>query len=405
MNICSIGRRFYEITEIDFNSTRTIFDFDAVFIDAAGLMDRQKQNPLAIEFRRNEFAEFLALNRTIVVFTAPLPLEVYLPIEPVKFDALAGSKVDFKGSDQLKVFWQSVRQDMQFLAYFITVPGQPFLFVAATNKPVASLVRHERGHLVLLPWLKQYPNSFDNQKACQTFNSAFRKLNEHLSPIKSTAQFPAWSTHYGWKRECELRANLISLQTEADELSKQIRAATVELEAEDRLKVLFTGKGDILVETVISVLKELGAKAAPGEPGRDDIVLEFQGKHAVLEVKGKKSSAAESDAAQLEKWVAGFKERTGTDPKGILLVNAFCGTTLSERTEPAFPDQMLKYSIQREHCLMTTTQLLGVLLEARSHPEKRVDLVNGLFSTVGVHSQFTDCRNFLSASSTGAPAV
>jgi len=154
--------------------------------------------------------------------------------------------------------------------------------------------------------------------------------------------------------------------------------------------------------TGIDVFQELGVKATHGEPGRDDVIVEFDGMHAVIEVKGKKGSAAESDAAQLEKWVAGFKEEKGADPKGILLVNAYCETPLAERTEPAFPHQMLKYSTQREHCLMTTTQLLGLLLEARAHSERRVDLVNSLFSTVSVYPQFADWRTFLIAP---APAV
>ena len=152
---------------------------------------------------------------------------------------------------------------------------------------------------------------------------------------------------------------------------------------------------------VIEVFRQFGAKAEPGEPGRDDIIIEFEGQHAVVEVKGKKNSAAESDAAQLEKWVAGFKENTGQGAKGILLVNAHCETPLAKRTEPPFPHQMLKYSTQREHCLMTTTQLLGLLLAVKAQPEKRVELVNSLFSTVGIYSQFLDWRTFLSELSAG----
>lgn len=159
---------------------------------------------------------------------------------------------------------------------------------------------------------------------------------------------------------------------------------------------MFTGKGDILVDTVITVLTELGLKAFLGETGRDDIVVEFNGQSAVVEVKGKKGSAAEADAAQLEKWVAGFKQEKNSDPKGILMVNAFCETPLLERKEQAFPHQMLKYSTQREHCLMTTLQLLGLLLEARAYPEKKSELVDSLFSTVGIYTGFSDWRSFLS---------
>jgi hypothetical protein len=118
-----------------------------------------------------------------------------------------------------------------------------------------------------------------------------------------------------------------------------------------------------------------------------------------VEVKGKKGSAAEADAAQLEKWVAGFKEASGADAKGILLVNAFCETPLAERKEPAFPHQMLKYSTQREHCLMTATQLLGLLLAARAEPSRRVELVNSIFTTNGVLAGYSDYASFLKVTS------
>jgi hypothetical protein len=265
------------------------------------------------------------------------------------------------------------------------------------------LVKRERGNLLFLPWLKYETHSpYRNQQAAR-FMAAFQKLNEHLAPKKPAIELPTWSTHYGWERERELRSKLVSLQAQSDDISKQINSTTLELEVEDKLKVLFTGTGDTLADTVINVFRELGVKADPGEPGRDDVIAEFDGKHAVIEVKGRKSSAAESDAAQLEKWVAGFMEERGQEAKGILLVNAFCETSLTDRTLAAFPNQMLKYSKQREHCLMTTTQLLGLLLEARAHTEKRVDLINSLFSTIGIYQEFADWRTFLTAPVPPAP--
>lgn len=397
MDICSLGRAFSGVTEIEFDTARTVFDFDAVFIDAAGLVEGKGKHPRAIECRRNEFVEFLTLNRTIVVFTAPIQLHEFLPIDELGVKAISGNRVDFKGPDYLKVFWESVQHDMQFFAHFTRPLGQEFLFVSATNKPVGAILRHQCGHLLFLPRLKWNPNPVNYQEVCVHFVTAFEKLNEHLSPKKQILNSPAWSTHYGWDRERELRVDLASFQMKSDEITKKITTTTIELEVEDKLKALFTGTGNVLVETVISVFQELGVKAGPGEPGRDDVVVEFDGKNAVIEVKGRKSSAAESDAAQLEKWVAGFMEKNEKGAKGILLVNAYCETPLADRTNAAFPNQMLKYSTQREHCLMTTIQLLGLLLEVRAHPEKCVALVNSLFSTVGVHTQFTDWQAFLVA--------
>ncbi|MEO7700171.1 MAG: hypothetical protein ABIZ04_13180 [Opitutus sp.] len=140
MNICSLGRAFDGVSKIEFNSTRTILDFDAVFIDSAGLVEGVGIKPKTIQFRRGEFLEFLALGRSIVVFSAPIQLEVFLPISATGARAISGNRVDFKGPDHLKTFWLSVRDDTQFLAHFDTAPGQPFLFVSATNKPVGALL-------------------------------------------------------------------------------------------------------------------------------------------------------------------------------------------------------------------------------------------------------------------------
>jgi hypothetical protein len=65
---------------------------------------------------------------------------------------------------------------------------------------------------------------------------------------------------------------------------------------------------------------------------------------------------------------------------------------------------MLRYSTLREHCLVTTTQLLGLLLDARAHPRKRVELFKSLFTTVGVYPQYADWRVFLSAPTATSPA-
>lgn len=403
MNICSIGRDFVgdNVTNIDFASTRTILEFDAVFIDSAGLANLPPDSRV-VNFRKDEFLEFLSFGRTIVFFIGTLRLAEFIPfVKPIDLKALSGQRFEFIGSDYLKLFWQAVQPDMQYLAHFEkdNCPGKPFLFVPSTNRAVGTLIKFDRGNILLLPYLTNaFRDHFANRDCCARFISAFTKLNAHLAPKKSTIEFPAWSTHYGWQRERELRNELISLQKQSADILKKIGQTSAELDVEDKLKVLFTAKGDILLEMVMDVFRSLGTKATGGEPGRDDIIIEFEGKPAVAEVKGKKKSAAEEDAAQLEKWVAGFKAEKGSDPKGILLINAFCETPLAERNEPPFPHQMLKYSSQREHCLITTLQLLGLLLEARAHPEKRVELVNSLFSTVGVYPEFTDWKKFLISS-------
>lgn len=127
----------------------------------------------------------------------------------------------------------------------------------------------------------------------------------------------------------------------------------------DERKILFTGSGAALEHVDEKALTALGFEVESGAPGRTDRVLTFGGTPAVIEIKGKAKSAAEKDAAQLEKWVAGHHVEHEVQPKGILLVNAWRDLTLADReSRPTFPEQMLEYSTGRGHCLITGLQLL-----------------------------------------------
>ena len=54
-------------------------------------------------------------------------------------------------------------------------------------------------------------------------------------------------------------------------------------------------------------------------PDRDDLILQYNDRIAVVEIKGVlRKSAAERHAAQLEKWVSSYFSDKGIRPKGIL---------------------------------------------------------------------------------------
>ena len=216
-----------------------------------------------------------------------------------------------------------------------------------------------------------------------------------LRPSKGSFAFPKWSFLYTWQTEKKIRSTLSKLQETAAETAQAIASTSATLAQEEQLRHLFASTGDALVDAVIDALNELGAKAQRGEAGRADVVMEFDGLHAVIEVKGRKGSAAEKDAAQLEKWVAMFKEERDVDAKGILFINAFCDAPLAKRTEDAFPNQMLKYSKQREHCLMTSTQLLGMVLASRGKPDSGKAFLKRIFSTVGICHELLDHSSFI----------
>lgn len=92
---------------------------------------------------------------------------------------------------------------------------------------------------------------------------------------------------------------------------------------------------------------------------------------AVVEIKGVTGSAAEKHAAKLEKWVSTYYEENEVKPKGILVVNTYRDQPLIDRPEVSFPHQMLKFCSQREHCLLTSTQLLSLYLDVKKNPLRK----------------------------------
>jgi len=295
MNICCIGREFGDdsVKNLDFNSSRTLLDFDAAIIDLSGIFQLQcggQLYPQILDRRRNEISELLILGRTVAVFVSQFQFEALLPIKGVNPVASQGQRIDFKGTNELKEFWSSVRHSMQYQAYWTGACGQPFLCVAEkSDRTVATLVKYEKGNLLLLPWLiwNGDPGVPNYRQNCRQFIQSLGKLISQLTLQKSDFCLPTWSAQYGWQGERELRNRLFTLQQQSEVLLSEINIKSQELEVEDKLKILFTAKGDVLVDAVIEVFRQLGAKAEPGEPGRDDVIVEFEGKPAVVEVKGR----------------------------------------------------------------------------------------------------------------------
>jgi hypothetical protein len=97
----------------------------------------------------------------------------------------------------------------------------------------------------------------------------------------------------------------------------------------------------------------------------------------------------------LEKWVSEYFSTYGVQPKGILIVNPFKDVPLKDRTESPFPDQMIGYSQRREHCLITTLQLLGIYFDILQNPAKKDELIKTIFATQGIYTEYQSWSEFI----------
>jgi hypothetical protein len=410
--------------------------------------DSSVQLVTTITRRKREFAEMLRLGRPVIIFTSPpqicyidtgqreysgtgrnravtrivdrfdLLRAVPLQISPV--DA-TGSKLRFQGDAAFRRFCERNADEFFYWAYLENPPQDalPFAYIEGTDKIVGMYVARENGSLIFLPQrLPEEAEDYEQDEEAEgdeepaaaddskepidevgIDNSSFAdSLIELLNELKDRVgdfELPSWTTGYMLPQEETAQDTIRDLEKRRAAVESEIASNREALAKLERRKLLFSGSGRSLEVLVREVFEALGCEVSEPPLGRDDLIINCDGSPAVVEVKGVAGSAAERHAAQLEKWVSAYFETHNTQPKGILVVNAFREQPLPERIETVFPDQMLGYCKQRGHCLITGLQLLGILLEVERNPSAAEELRRSLFETIGRYERYRDRREFV----------
>ena len=142
--------------------------------------------------------------------------------------------------------------------------------------------------------------------------------------------------------------------------------------------------GDVaLEEAVEQVFCGFGFNVMVPEGNKDDLNILEEDFKAVVEVKGLTKSASTSNAMQLEKWASNYGYENSIVPKAILIVNAFKELAPPDRKEKVFPNDMLDYSLPRNHCLMITLDLLNVYIDFKAGLINKAEIQQLIASTVG----------------------
>ncbi len=437
-----------DIDHTRFRSRKSFLDYDLLIWDPSTLvhdymsyesyqgLERLTDDDSArvvgdLDRRRREMKEMLELGRSVVVITPPpqrcyvatgekqysgtgrnrvtthmvteLNLMAALPLKNYETVQAVGSNIEFRGGEPFSAFWRANKANLGYQAYFSKPVGTPLFLIEGTQRVVGShLLIRDNGHLLFLPSLKieqlyENPDLTEEEveNAVEEFIESIVALVTELRRRTGEFELPPWSGKYNLPDENTARSELKDLNEELNDILAKVsqqKQVIAELEA---YKILFTGTGKALEAQVRRVFEELGFTVQEERPGRDDLILEYEDLVAVVEVKGVSKSAAEKHAAQLEKWVSEYYSSHGTNPKGILVVDTFNDTPLIERTKKSFPDQMLPYSQNRGHCLITGLQLLGMYLDCKDKPEKRAEMIKKIFDTVGEFDEYRDWSSFL----------
>jgi hypothetical protein len=426
--------------QIEFDSTVSCFDYDVVMWDVHGTYadyqsrsDNYQGHPSlsdassvslmkAMVRRRKEFAELIKMGRAVVIFPAAettvfvdtgerktsgtgrnavvtrivkdLNLYGALPCT-LETTPASGLEIEPFGAS-FSTLWRKTRGYWVYHSILDKFPGEKIAQIAGTNKVIGSLHRSKSGGILSIlpePYWEEEEEDSETRPSDGLENggsdedtSAPELLHAWICEQLNgeTERAPDWLASYTFPEEEAISSEKKVLQEQLEEILLKIDNLKAKQADQDRWKRLIFAQGAALEAEVTRALSELGFTVLPTVPGRADVRAEVDGRKIIAEVKGLSKSAAEKNAAQLEKWVSEEKiADESDDSKPVLIVNAWRERDISDRSQPAFPDQMLAYCRSRGHCLLSTSQLLAMARTALTDSTKRQAIREEIFSTVG----------------------
>lgn len=408
-----ISNREYEVRNIKFLSSITLLDADLIFWDVSSSLSEfpgssnnlnttQTSNTIQrlkkeIENRKKELDEYFNIGRTLIM-TRPIFNEYQyeykdaeiidtldfiecLDIQKPEYKYVMGQNMHPVNESFIDSYHLLNIKNFQYQLKITKSNGIPLLYIKDTNYVVSEFYRIKNGLLIILPMI-QFNNAAQNSlpflSSTIDFITELKKYN-----LPKELNIPEWVKEYTLSVEQKELENEKKLLNQQKIIEQNIIENQTKLSNYNFLKALFSSSGDTLENAVQFVFKEFGFYLELPKKNRDDLIIKSDDKIAVIEVKGLTKSAAEKNAAQLQKWISSYHVENDFNPKGILIVNTYKDVKLENRTEIDFPNQMLGYSNQMHLCLITGIQLLCMYLDFTSNKINKKKVTSLLFNTVG----------------------
>lgn len=444
---CNLG---IDEDESTFGSDDSLYDYDVVFWNPAeslsaylpsydrtylglpSLLESESARLINdVKRRRTEFKEFVEMGRCLVVFV-PGETKVYVDTGQRQYSGTGRNRVTTSIVDELDIFRgvpiavsRTVGSGQEIEVADPLVSGmfkstsdwwiyrsvigdheqiKPLLRIKDTAKTVGGIIKEKGGSgLVLLLPHFEIPQRRRSGVVVVTKEGQDEVWPGELllSWIESLmaepdAALPGWLENYRFPTEVERASEAAELERRLAGIQLELDALRTQQAIDDRWKSILVSSGTPLERRVRDAFDVLGFDLEEGDPGRTDLRGDYQDQRIVIEVKGLTKSAAERNAAQLEKWVAS-ELADGVDVKGILVVNTWRDLPLDERIGDDFPHQMLGYSEQRGHCLLTAAQLLAMVRAVLDGTARKEDVADSILATVGCVDGWSDLSQIFAA--------
>ncbi|WP_343743551.1 hypothetical protein [Chitinophaga sp.] len=401
MKIGEIGNRFLTTEKVSYISNRTLLDFDFLVVDLDFIAASNVSKPTVLK-RLNDIEEFFRYKNVPLIVYPPGSESFISTTNGVRnvhhiFEAITtiktsflesvGSKFNIVANTTFLEFFEKYKDYFSYSVVYDTFSGKRLLETPHSQKVISFI----NDQFIVLPALNLQKVRNDERNFLELLTKCIISYKQSSSELI----LPAWIKQYYLPGELDIISQIDKIQSEINDSQRKLNDQKVQLMLLERYKSLLTASGTQLEVAVKQAFEEMGIEIIEAEENRDDLIIKYKDQIIVIEIKGVAGSAAEKYAAQLEKWVTTYYAEKEIKPKGVLIVNAFKDMTLKDRPKDVFPHQMLKFSAQREHCLISAQQFLGLFLATKTQPDKKEELLDTLFTTVGCYQHFQNWQDFV----------
>jgi len=281
-----------DVAQTRFRSSQTLLDYEIVFWDPGWILEEYTRDftssyqglPLISQHdsalivgevarRKREMIELLKLGGTIVIFLSR-PDQIYihtgekqysgtgrnrhttafvrhfdlaaaLPIS-VKLVVAQGKQMEFRGSEPFGSFWRKHKDDFTYRAYMEELTGKPQVYIRRTERPVASVVKAEKGSVILLPDLRYDDDEKKQQKREEAITGSLFDLIAALRGETGDYVPPAWAKDYRLPGEDDAGEVLVKAEQSVSRALDRRAKARTNISDVEQHKLLFTGTGPAL---------------------------------------------------------------------------------------------------------------------------------------------------------------
>lgn len=234
-------------------------------------------------------------------------------------------------------------------SFKLSLPAvSPYVSIAnnISDQSVALKTNFDEGKIFIIP--RPEIDTKDSKAYAEFIRVLIDLCKEEIKELAAREkEEPDWVEEYVVPDELKLRDKINELQQQYQTLTEAHK--------------LFYEMGKPLTKTVSFVLSRMGFNSElKEEEGAHDIEISEEDMILVVEVTSSQDNWINiSKTRQLLDWCRRFEREHTNKPKGILIVNHYCGYPPPKRDEP-FTRPALKQGEDEGFCLMTTVQLYHI---------------------------------------------